>query len=117
MLVDDPHFQATNEGQLVFLLSDGDDSRRPDGHEILELEEESGTARRNYYLRIPLEHPDSHRWRDEIAKYLAPLVLGGTYNSLTPHHDPHIPLRASLTAHSRTPSHLHCDLNEPRQHR
>jgi hypothetical protein len=114
MLVDDPHFQATNEGELVFLLSDGDSSRRPDEHGIVELEEENGTARRNYYLRIPLEHPDSQRWRAEIAKYLAPLVLGGTYNSLTPYHNAHIPLRASLMAHSRTPSHLHCDLNAPR---
>jgi hypothetical protein len=114
MLVDNPHFQATNRGELVFLLSDGDSSRRPDGHEIVELEEESGTARRNHYLRIPLEHHDSHRWRAEIAKYLAPLVLGGTYNSLTPYHNAHIPLRASLTAHFRTPSHLHRDLNEPR---
>lgn len=76
MLVDGPHFQATNEGELVFLLSDGDSSRRPVEHEILELEEESGTVRQNYYLRVPLEHPDSHRWRAEIGKYLAPLVLG-----------------------------------------
>lgn len=116
MLVDDPHFQATNQGELVFLLSDGDSSRRPDGHEIVELEEESGTARRNYYLRIPLEHPDSLRWRAEIAKYLAPLVLGGTYNSLIPYHNAHIPLRPSLTAHSPTPSHHHCDLNAPFTH-
>jgi hypothetical protein len=100
MLRDGPHFQATNGGELVFLLSDGDSSRRPDEHEILELEEESGTVRQNYYLRIPLEHPDSHRWRAEVAKYLAPLVLGSTYNSLTPYHNAHIPLRASLTAHS-----------------
>jgi hypothetical protein len=82
MLVDGPHFQATNEGELVFLLSDGDSSRRPLEHEILELEEESGTVRQNYYLRVPLEHPDSHRWRAEIGKYLAPLVLGSMYNSL-----------------------------------
>jgi hypothetical protein len=113
MLVDGPHFQATNGGELVFLLSDGDSSRRPSEHEILEEEEESGTVRQNYYLRIPLEHADSHRWREEIAKYLAPLVLGSTYNSLTPYHNAHIPLRASLTAHFRTPSHLHCDLNAP----
>ena len=83
MLVDGPHFQATDEGELVFLLSDGDSSRRPIEHEILEPEEESGTLRENYYLRVPLDHPDSHRWRAEIAKYLAPLVLGSTYNSLT----------------------------------
>lgn len=86
MLVDGPHFQATNEGELVFLLSDGDTSRRPDRHAILELEEEEETVRQDYYLRVPLEHPDSHRWRAEIAKYLAPLVLGSTYNSLTPYH-------------------------------
>ena len=85
MLVDGPHFQATNEGELVFLLSDGDTSRRPDRHAILELEEEEETVRQDYYLRVPLEHPDSHRWRAEIAKYLAPLVLGSTYNSLTPY--------------------------------
>jgi hypothetical protein len=96
MLVDGPHFQATNGGELVFLLSDGDSSRRPDEHEILELEEEEGTVRQNYYVRVPLEHPDSHRWRAEIAKYLAPLVLGSTYDSLTPYHNAHIPLRASL---------------------
>ena len=83
MLVDGPHFQATDDGELVFLLSDGDNSRRPTEHETLELEEESGTVRENYYLRVPLDHPDSHRWRVEIAKYLAPLVLGSTYNSLT----------------------------------
>ncbi len=91
MLVDGPHFQATNEGELVFLLSDGDTSRRPGEHEIIELEEESGTVRQNYYLRIPLSHSDSHRWRAEIAKYLAPLVLGSTYNSLT-YHNAHIRL-------------------------
>ncbi len=84
MLVDGPHFQATNEGELIFLLSDGDSSRRPGEHEILELEEESRTALQTYFLRIPLEHPDSQRWRAEIAKYLAPLVLDSTYNSLTP---------------------------------
>ncbi|KAH9986067.1 hypothetical protein BJV77DRAFT_87089 [Russula vinacea] len=76
MLIDGPHFQATNEGELVFLLTDGDSNRRPTEHDILEPEEESGTLRQNYYLRIPLDHSDSHRWRDEIAKYLAPLVLG-----------------------------------------
>jgi hypothetical protein len=76
MIVDGPHFQATDEGELVFLLTDGDDSRRPTEHDIIELDEES-LLRENYYLRIPLEHPDSHRWRAEIAKYLAPLVLGG----------------------------------------
>jgi hypothetical protein len=83
MLVDGPHFQATDGGELVFLLSDGDTSRRPEGHAIVELEEE-GTVRQNYYLRVPLEHPDSQRWRAEIAKYLAPLVLSSTYHSLTP---------------------------------
>lgn len=83
MLIDGPHFQATDEGELVFLLSDGDSNRRPTEHEILEPEEESSTPRQNYYLRVPLDDPDSHRWRDEIAKYLAPLVLGSTYNSLT----------------------------------
>ncbi|KAI9511938.1 hypothetical protein F5148DRAFT_184132 [Russula earlei] len=54
MLVDGPNFQATNE----------------------EPEEEGGTLRQNYYLHVPLDHPDSHRWRTEIAKYLAPLMLG-----------------------------------------
>ena len=76
MIVDGPHFQATDEGELIFLLTDGDNSRRPTEHDIVELDEES-TLRDNYYLRIPLDHPDSHRWRAEIAKYLAPLVLGG----------------------------------------
>lgn len=76
MIVDGPHFQATDEGELVFLLTDGDDSRRPTEHDVVELDEESA-LQDNYYLRIPLEHPDSHRWRTEIAKYLAPLVLGG----------------------------------------
>lgn len=75
MIVDGPHFQATDEGELIFLLTDGDASRRPSEHHIVELEEESAFED-NYYLRIPLDHPDSHRWRDEIAKYLAPLVLG-----------------------------------------
>jgi hypothetical protein len=80
MLVDGPHFQATDEGELVFLLSDGDTSRRPTEHDILEPDEEgeSGTLRQNYYVRVPLDDPDSHRWRAEIAKYLAPLVLGST---------------------------------------
>lgn len=82
MLVDGPHFQATNEGELVFLLTDGDSSRRPEEHETIELEEEERTVRQNYYLRLPLEHPDSHRWRAEIAKYLAPLVLGTTMGRL-----------------------------------
>ncbi|KAH9970642.1 hypothetical protein BGW80DRAFT_1329066 [Lactifluus volemus] len=59
MLVDGPHFQATDEGELVFLLSDGDGSRRPTEHDIIEPEEEE----------------NSHRWRTEIAKYLAPLIL------------------------------------------
>ncbi|KAH9031599.1 hypothetical protein EDB83DRAFT_2419232 [Lactarius deliciosus] len=81
MIVDGPHFQATDEGELVFLLSDGDNSRRPTEHDILEPDEES-PLRDNYYLRIPLEHPDSGRWRDEIAKYLAPLVLGATMGRL-----------------------------------
>jgi len=107
MLVDGPHFQATNGGELVFLLSDGDTSRRPGEHDILELEEESGTVRRNYYLRIPLEHPDSQRWRTEIAKYLAPLVLGSAYNSLPPYHNARIPIRALLMAHFRMSSLLH----------
>jgi hypothetical protein len=75
MIVNGPHFQATDEGEFIFLLTDGDASRRPSEHNIVELEEES-SLEDNYYLRIPLEHPDSHRWRDEIAKYLAPLVLG-----------------------------------------
>jgi hypothetical protein len=83
MLVDGPHFQATDEGELVFLLSDGDDSRRPTEHDILEPEEEDHTLKQNYYLQIPPDHPDSHRWRTEIAKYLAPLVLGSTYPRLT----------------------------------
>jgi hypothetical protein len=81
MLVDGPHFQATDEGELVFLLSDGDSSRRPTEHDILEPEDEDGTLRQNYYVRVPLDHADSHRWREEIAKYLAPLVLGSTYTS------------------------------------
>ena len=34
MLVDGPHFQATNGGELAFLHSDGDSSRRPGEHEI-----------------------------------------------------------------------------------
>ena len=85
MLIDGPHFQATDEGELVFLLTDGDSNRRPTEHDILEPEEESSTLhRQNYYLRVPLDHFDSHRWRAEIAKYLAPLVLGSTYKSLTP---------------------------------
>jgi len=82
MLVDGPHFQATDEGELVFLVSDGDSSRRPTEHNILEPEEENRTLQQNYYLRIPLDHPDSHRWRTEIAKYLAPLVLGTTMGTL-----------------------------------
>lgn len=102
MLVDGPHFQATDEGELVFLLSDGDDNRRPTEHDIIEPEEESSTPRQNYYLRVPLDDPDSHRWRDEIAKYLAPLVLGSTYNSLATTR--RISLRASLTVHFRTSS-------------
>lgn len=84
MLFDGPHFQATDEGELVFLTSDGDASRRPTEHEILEPEEEHSTLHQNYYLRIPLEHADSQRWREQIAKYLAPLVLGGTYNLSLP---------------------------------
>jgi len=80
MLFDGPYFQATDEGELVFLMSDGDASRRPTEHEILEPEEEDSTLHQNYYLRIPLAHADSQRWREEIAKYLAPLILGGTYN-------------------------------------
>ena len=134
MLVDGPHFQATDDGELVFLLSDGDNSRRPTEHETLELEEESGTVRENYYLRVPLDHPDSHRWRAEIAKYLAPLVLGSTYNSLTTTRrtyapspslpsDPHSWL---IFGHHLTPNlrfttayltfHLPGDLNAPRLH-
>ena len=86
MLVDGPHFQATEDGELVFLISDGDDSRRPTEHDILEPEEEERTLHQNYYLQIPLDHPDSHRWRTEIAKYLAPLILGSTYPDLLPPH-------------------------------
>jgi hypothetical protein len=118
MLIDGPHFQATNEGELVFLLTDGDSNRRPTEHDILEPEEESGTLRQNYYLRIPLDHSDSHRWRDEIAKYLAPLVLGSTSKPLTtagricaPIH-----LRALLTAHFRTSSPHSRNLNLPNLH-
>lgn len=81
MLVDGPHFQATDEGELLFLLTDGDNSRRPTEHDIVEPDEES-MLQDNYYVRIPLEHPDSHRWRAEIAKYLAPLVLGPTMGRL-----------------------------------
>ena len=110
MLVDGPHFQATDEGELVFLVSDGDSSRRPTEHVILEPEEENGTLQQNYYLRIPLDHPDSHRWRTEIAKYLAPLVLGSTYSSLA--HRTQKPISAlripSLTATTTT---FPCDLN------
>ena len=107
MLIDGPHFQATDEGELVFLVSDGDSSRRPTEHNILEPEEENSTLQQNYYLRIPLDHPDSHRWRTEIAKYLAPLVLGSTYSSLAhrPQKPPPIP---SLTATTTT---FPCDLN------
>lgn len=82
MIVDGPHFRATDEGELVFLLTDGDDSRRPTEHDVIEPDEES-SLRDNYYLRIPLEHPDSHRWRAEIARYLAPFVLGATMGRLT----------------------------------
>jgi len=96
MLVDGPHFQATDEGELVFLVSDGDNSRRPTEHNILEPEEENSTLQQNYYLRIPLDHPDSHRWRTEIAKYLAPLVLGSTYSSLA-----HRPQKPPAYPHSR----------------
>ncbi|KAI9439509.1 hypothetical protein H4582DRAFT_2074806 [Lactarius indigo] len=81
MLVDGPHFQATDQGELVFLLTDGDNSRRPTEHDILETDEET-PLRDNYYLRIPLEHRDSVRWRDEIAKFLAPLMLGVTMGNL-----------------------------------
>jgi len=102
MLVDGPHFQATNGGELVFLHSDGDSSRRPSEHDILELEEESGTALRNYYLHLPLEHPDSDRWRAEIAKYLAPLVLGSKYNLLT-HSLPQCTYFPSSVAHGPFP--------------
>ena len=84
MLVDGPYFQATDEGELVFLMSDGDTSRRPTEHQIVEPEEENSTLRQNYYLRVPLEHADSQRWRTEIAKYLAPLVLGSTYRLTHP---------------------------------
>ena len=105
MLVDGPHFQATDEGELIFLRSDGDTSRRPDGHEILELEEEERTVQQNYYLHVPLDHPDSHRWRAEIAKYLAPLVLGSTYNSLTPYHNTHILYSPSSLAHGHISGH------------
>lgn len=77
MLVDGPHFQATDEGELRFLLTDGDTSRRPTEHDIIELDDESPLqAHNNYYVRIPLEHADSQRWRAEIAKYLAPRLLG-----------------------------------------
>lgn len=77
MLVDGPHFQATDEGELRFLLTDGDTSRRPTEHDVIELDDESPLrASDNYYLRIPLDHQDSHRWRAEIAKYLAPRLLG-----------------------------------------
>ena len=105
MLVDGPHFQATDEGELVFLLSDGDSSRRPTEHDTLEPEEEDGTLRQNYYVRVPLDHADSHRWREEIAKYLAPLVLGSTY--ISSHTKPRI--RVSQTRavpHSRMFLHL-----------
>ena len=121
MLFDGLHFQATNEGELIFLCSDGDSSRRPGERDILEMEEESETVRQNYYLRVPLEHPDSHRWRTEIAKYLAPLVLDSTYNSLTPYLPQCAYMSPSSLAHSRPhfsghPSHghLYCDLNASR---
>jgi hypothetical protein len=86
MIVNGPHFQATDEGELRFLLTDGDASRRPTEHDVIELDDES-PLQENYYLRIPLEHPDSHRWRAEIAKYLAPLVLGRKY-TVYPTHAP-----------------------------
>ena len=101
MLVDGPHFQATDEGELIFLLSDGDSSRRPAAHDILELEEESETVRQNYYLHVPLEHPDSHRWRAEIAKYLAPLVLGSTYYNI------HSLTHLITSTHSLPTTHTH----------
>jgi len=111
MLVDGPHFQATNEGELVFLHSDGDSSRRPTEHSILEPEEENSTLRRNYYLRIPLDHRDSQRWRAEIAKYLAPLMLGSQYarpsSRLPPHPSPHSP-------HSLNPLSLHAPVTVSR---
>jgi len=75
MLVDGPHFQATDDGTLLFLRSDGEAHRRPTEHLILDTDDDTG-LRENYYVRIPLEHADSQRWRAEIAKYLAPLVLG-----------------------------------------
>ncbi|KAI0260467.1 hypothetical protein BC834DRAFT_547767 [Gloeopeniophorella convolvens] len=82
MLVDGPHFQATDDGKLIFRLSDGDASRRPTEHDI--LDEEDGTLlRHNYYLTIPLDHTDSHRWRQEIAKYLAPLMLDASMGHTT----------------------------------
>jgi hypothetical protein len=99
MLVDGPHFQATNEGEIVFLRSDGDDSRGPNGYEVLELEEEERTVQQNYYLHVPLDHPDSHRRCAEIVKYLAPLVLGNTYNLFTPYNNAHILYSPSSLIH------------------
>ncbi|KAF8266275.1 hypothetical protein EI94DRAFT_1733532 [Lactarius quietus] len=81
MIVDGPHFQATDEGSLVFLQSDGDTSRRPTEHDVVELDDPS-LLQENYYLRIPLQHADSDRWRAEIAKYLAPIMLGATMGRL-----------------------------------
>ena len=60
MLVDGPHFLETDDssmGQQPF----------PAEHEIIELEEESGTLRQNHYLRVPFDHPDLHRWHMEIG--------------------------------------------------
>ncbi len=61
-VVDDLHFKVTDEDELVYLLTDGDDSWLPSGRYILEPDEES-PLRNNYDLCIPLEHPDSHRRR------------------------------------------------------
>jgi hypothetical protein len=57
MLVDGPHFQATNEGELVFLRSNGDTSRRPDGHEVLESEEEERTVQQKLLSLRPARPP------------------------------------------------------------
>ena len=69
------------------------------GTRSLSRRRKNGQSNRNYYLYVPLDHPDSYRWRAEIAKYPAPLVLSSTYNSLpTTMCVFYIPLRASLTA-------------------
>ena len=74
MLVETPHFQATDSDELVFLRSDSHNGYFPVNTLEPEEEEEEGTLQEKYYMRIPLDHADSRRWRTEIGTYLAPLV-------------------------------------------